>query len=241
MQNNYPLLTSFIGEVSIHGIASNKPLVLEIQSLLKLGGFYREKADGIFGEKSFKAFKQFKAHAYLDKPDVLGKTTAESLLEIVDLGVHPTPQDRPVSLDTTLFVLPGGEPVRSDELIKGSEHFTWGEATKNGTRIPKDRTVVANIIKAAAILDEIREFLGGREIMINSWYRDPATNRAVGGVSNSTHLAGHGRDIVVAGIPPLDVYRLLDPWFGNRGGLGRSPHFTHIDDRNYRARWEYGR
>ena len=84
---------------------------------------------------------------------------------------------------------------------------------------------------------------GGRRIQINSWYRDPITNKAVGGASQSRHMAGDAVDFLVvegAGyLNPFDVYGRLDPWWGNRGGLASSSLFTHIDVRGYKARWHY--
>jgi uncharacterized protein YcbK (DUF882 family) len=76
-------------------------------------------------------------------------------------------------------------------------------------------------------------------VIITSWYRDPATNAAVNGASQSRHLLGDGVDFVVSGRHPYDVYADLDSWWGNQGGLASSRSFTHMDARGYRARWNY--
>ncbi|MCG8367836.1 MAG: D-Ala-D-Ala carboxypeptidase family metallohydrolase [Pseudanabaenales cyanobacterium] len=124
-------------------------------------------------------------------------------------------------------ILPGG-------------HFTWAEATKNGSRIPVNKDIVYGILQVARVMEEVRKLLGSRPITINSWYRDPVTNRRVGGASRSRHLSGDAVDFVVTGIHPYDVYDRLSPWWGSRGGLASATVFTHIDVRGYYARWSYG-
>ncbi|MEM9908273.1 MAG: D-Ala-D-Ala carboxypeptidase family metallohydrolase, partial [Cyanobacteria bacterium P01_D01_bin.44] len=127
-----------------------------------------------------------------------------------------------------------GEPI-----IEGG-HFSWAEATKNGQRIPADETVVNNIIKIAKVMEEVREFLGEKPITVNSWYRDPTTNRRVGGASRSRHLVGDAVDFTVQGISPPEVNRRLEPWWGDRGGIASASSFTHLDARGHKARWSYG-
>lgn len=119
-------------------------------------------------------------------------------------------------------------------------HFTWGEATHDGTRLPENAGIVYGMIRVAKALEEVRHLYGGKTISINSWYRPPAINRAVGGASQSRHMQGDAVDFNVAGIHPYDVYARLNSWWGSRGGLASSSVFTHIDTRGYRARWSYG-
>ena len=137
--------------------------------------------------------------------------------------------------------LPGfrGNFYLSNPIIPGG-NFTWGEATHGGSRIPVNRNVVYGIIRIARVMEEVRERLGGRPLTINSWYRDPVTNRRVGGASRSRHLTGDAVDFVVPGIHPYDVYDRLNRWWGSRGGLASATVFTHIDTRGYYARWSYG-
>ena len=92
----------------------------------------------------------------------------------------------------------------------------------------------------AEVMEDVRAKFGDRPIQVNSWYRDPATNAAVGGASASRHMQGDAVDFVVKGIPCHEVFRELDPWWRDRGGLASSSVFTHIDGRGYRARWSYG-
>lgn len=140
------------------------------------------------------------------------------------------------------FKLPGYTSTfyLSDPIIKGG-NFTWAEATKNGTRIPVSKDVVHGILRIADVMQEVRAYLGDRPIVVTSWYRDPVTNRRVGGASRSRHLVGDAVDFQVKGIAPHEVNRQLESWWGARGGLASASSFTHIDARGYRARWTYGR
>jgi Peptidase M15 len=136
-------------------------------------------------------------------------------------------------------------------IFKGS-HFTWGEATKDGTRIPTDTEfdgnlitaaqITANIIRVTKKLEEIREIFDNRPIIITSWYRDPESNRDVGGVRNSQHLLGWAADFQIHGLDPNDVAAKLNQTWA--GGLGDSSAFTHVDMRQLLgwsiARWDYG-
>lgn len=122
----------------------------------------------------------------------------------------------------------------------GPGNFTWGEATHNGTRLPESTQAVYDIIRIAQAMEEIRVIYDNRPITVNSWYRPRAINAAVGGARQSRHLQGDAVDFNVTGIHPHDVYKRLDDWWGNRGGLASATSFTHIDTRGYRARWAYG-
>ena len=132
----------------------------------------------------------------------------------------------------------GSAPI----LVGGS--FSWNEATKNRTRIPVGRNIVEEIMRIADTMESVREKLGNRPILVTSWYRDPATNRRVRGASKSRHLGGGAVDFKVLGRgapSAAEVQKILDPWWGSKGGLASASTFTHIDNRGYRARWRYGR
>ncbi|HEY9737653.1 MAG TPA: D-Ala-D-Ala carboxypeptidase family metallohydrolase [Trichocoleus sp.] len=137
--------------------------------------------------------------------------------------------------------LPGFSGVfyLNNPIIAGG-NFTWGEATHGGTRIPANESVVYGIIRIAKHMEEIRKMFGDRPISINSWYRDPVTNRRVGGARFSRHLNGDAMDFNIQGYHPSSVYAKLNSWWGTKGGLASSSVFTHIDARGYRARWSYG-
>jgi len=137
--------------------------------------------------------------------------------------------------------LPGfqGTYYLNNPIIYGG-NFTWSEATHGGSRMPENAGVVYGIIRITKAMEEVRKIFGNKPITVNSWYRDPRTNAAVGGASRSRHMSGDAVDFVVPGTHPYDVYARLNGWWGGRGGLASATVFTHIDARGYRARWSYG-
>lgn len=91
-------------------------------------------------------------------------------------------------------------------------------------------------VRLVDMLEELRACLGGRPVVINSGYRCPEHNRAVGGVRNSQHLAGNAADVVVAGVSPSEVAATAKK--AGFPGVGRYSNFTHVDVRpNDPARW----
>jgi len=139
--------------------------------------------------------------------------------------------------------------VGLNQPIIAGGNFTWSEATRQGTRIPENAGVTGQIIKIARIMQEIRERLGDRTITVTSFYRDPDTNRMVGGASQSRHVVGDAVDFWVEGMTPEEAYYQIEPWFGSRGGLAVRPgSFIHVDGRGTlvdgtivggKARWTY--
>jgi hypothetical protein len=144
------------------------------------------------------------------------------------------------------------QPVELTAPLYQGSHFTWAEATRNGTRIPESTNfdgviipaaqITSNIVKLARELDKVRGDFGDRPIQINSWLRPPDVNKEVGGVSNSQHLLGWAADIVIEGYTPHQVAAILTKTWA--GGLGDSSIFTHLDLRHLMghasARWNYG-
>lgn len=100
--------------------------------------------------------------------------------------------------------------------------------------------VVDNLNKLADYLDVIREKLG-KPILVNSGFRCPVLNKAVGGVANSQHIKGLAADLVCA-----DMEKLLSV-IRKTGGFdqlikehrkGSNSYWLHVSvaPRNGRAR-----
>jgi Peptidase M15 len=137
--------------------------------------------------------------------------------------------------------LPGLSRPRSlDEPISSaSPHFTWREATRNGTRIPDSPEVTANIILCAKNMEIVRDRFGPLEI--TSWYRPKALNKRVGGASKSQHIRGLAVDFRSAtGKHSLgEIYAWCNKRFPNEGLAIKPGVFCHMDWRGNRARWVY--
>jgi hypothetical protein len=83
-----------------------------------------------------------------------------------------------------------------------SPHFTLEEFTVSDTAVrlglsnQPSPDMLARLKQTAAQLEKVRAVLGGRPITVNSAYRSPPVNAAVGGVSNSAHAQAHAVDFI---------------------------------------------
>ena len=118
-------------------------------------------------------------------------------------------------------------------------NFTWSEFTKGGDRIPVDVGVTQRVVSLSKYMDKVRSYLGNLPVRITSGYRDPNTNRRVGGASRSRHLYGDAVDFYVEGMDVVDAfYKLKD--YHTEGGLAVGNGFVHLDLRpGAPARWTY--
>jgi len=120
-----------------------------------------------------------------------------------------------------------------------SKNFTLDEfASKDGAQTPPE--VLENLRVLAKNLQVLRDELG-KSIKINSGYRSPAHNKAVGGVKNSMHVKGKAADIVVTGLTSTElaavIFKLIEQKKMRQGGVGIYPNFVHYDIRGTKARW----
>jgi putative chitinase len=90
-----------------------------------------------------------------------------------------------------------------------AEFIRSDEARKLGDPNQPTPAHLANLKITAAGMEKVREICGGRPITIHSGYRNPAVNRAVGGVTNSDHALGLAADFTVAGLTPIAAARLI--------------------------------
>ncbi len=143
---------------------------------------------------------------------------------------QPSPSPPPPSYVGKPFRLPGfSSTFYTDQPIIPNGNFTWGEATKNATRIPETRAITENIVELARLLERARSQIG-RPFVVNSWYRPPAVNSAVGGASRSQHLFGKAVDIVVPGLSGRTVANSLMAWWpGGMGIYSNLPSVVHLD------------
>ena len=82
-------------------------------------------------------------------------------------------------------------------MVKLSKHFSLEELCKTSAgfaNVPSRDDVINLCYGVNNILEPLRNYLG-KPIIVNSGYRSPSVNKAVGGVSNSQHLIGCAADI----------------------------------------------
>lgn len=95
--------------------------------------------------------------------------------------------------------------------MKLTPHFSLAELTVTNTKL--DNTPSKEIIEVlrttAFYMEKVRELLGNVAITINSGYRSPDVNRAVGGTSNSSHTYGYAVDFTAYGHTPLTISNIL--------------------------------
>lgn len=120
-----------------------------------------------------------------------------------------------------------------------SQHFSLSEFnSKDGVVVPKNYR--GNIQQLMNQLEALRTELG-TPIFINSGYRSPAHNAAVGGVRNSYHTKGMAADIRTFIHSPSQIKaaieRLIAAGKMKQGGVGLYPTFVHYDFRGTKSRW----
>jgi len=93
-----------------------------------------------------------------------------------------------------------------------SEHFSLEELTHTDHRefdnTPTD-TELANLVRLANFLEEVKVVLNNKPIMINSAFRSKQVNDAVGSKDSSQHRIGCAADIRVPGMTPDEVVRAV--------------------------------
>ena len=67
----------------------------------------------------------------------------------------------------------------------------------------------ANLVRLAIFLEQVKELLGGKPIMVNSGFRSKAVNDAVGSRDSSQHRIGCAADLRVPGMTPDDVVKAI--------------------------------
>ena len=90
-------------------------------------------------------------------------------------------------------------------------HFSLAELTVTNTKIDNtpSKEVIEVLRTTAFYMEKVREILGNVAITINSGYRSPDVNRAIGGSSNSAHLYGYAVDFTAYGHTPLTIANTL--------------------------------
>ena len=207
----------------------------EVQTVLKSAGYYNGGVDGIYGINTLNAIASFKKDSYLSRPTEIGKSTVEVLEKLGDRAsvnkeeqvalAKPVINTQAGKQTGKSVMLPGNIRVHENEWIVPGIPLTWGEMTKELTRIPVSGEVVNNIIGVAKAFALIRADIN-LPLRINSGYRPPELKI---GASKSQHKLGNAIDVC-----PLngDLNRLWAVGVKSSAiGLGKGMHkgFVHLD------------
>lgn len=85
-------------------------------------------------------------------------------------------------------------------------------------------------------LQELRDRIG-LPIRINSGYRTPAHNKAIGGSPKSQHMLGKAADISVNGWTAVKLAELCETLGFGGIGIYKAQGFVHVDTRAKKSRW----
>lgn len=118
---------------------------------------------------------------------------------------------------------------------KLSEHFSedefWCRGQDQGTcSCGHSLKIDPRLIE---LLEELRDIIGGLPLHINSGYRCPQHNAAIGGVSNSQHTKGTAADVARPSHLSFDEFAwYVDQLAFDGIGLYRCSDFIHVDVRD---------
>ena len=93
-----------------------------------------------------------------------------------------------------------------------TKHFTLEELTTTEHRElsnEPNETERTNLVRLAIFLEQVKELLGGKPIMVNSAFRSKAVNDAVGSKDSSQHRVGCAADLRVPGMTPDEVVKAI--------------------------------
>ena len=92
-----------------------------------------------------------------------------------------------------------------------TKNFTLSELTKSETALrrglnnePTQETISALQLLAVNVLQPVRDHYA-KGVKVNSGYRSPEVNAAVGGSKTSDHCKGQAADIEIAGVPNKEL------------------------------------
>jgi zinc D-Ala-D-Ala carboxypeptidase len=91
-------------------------------------------------------------------------------------------------------------------------HFTLAELTATSHRQfdnTPNEAETANLQRLAEFLEQVKEALDGKPVMINSGFRSKQVNDSVGSKDTSQHRIGCAADIRVPGMKPDEVVRAI--------------------------------
>ena len=113
-----------------------------------------------------------------------------------------------------------------------SPNFTLDELTHTDHRQfdnTPNASELANLVRLAGFLEEVKTVLGGKPVMINSAFRCKEVNDAVGSKDTSQHRIGCAADIRVPSMTPDEVVKaVIGSGIGYDQLIREFDRWTHI-------------
>jgi len=93
-----------------------------------------------------------------------------------------------------------------------TKHFTLEELTITEHRefdnVPNE-TERTNLVRLAIFLEQVKDLLGGKPVMVNSAFRSAQVNQAVGSAPTSQHRLGCAADLRIPSMTPDEVVKAI--------------------------------
>jgi len=93
-----------------------------------------------------------------------------------------------------------------------TKHFTLEELTITEHREfsnEPNETEKTNLVRLAIFLEQVKDLLGGKPVMVNSAFRSAQVNQAVGSAPTSQHRVGCAADLRIPGMTPDEVVKAV--------------------------------
>jgi uncharacterized protein YcbK (DUF882 family) len=93
-----------------------------------------------------------------------------------------------------------------------TKNFTLEELTHTDHREfsnEPNESETENLKRLASFLEQVKELLGGKPVIVNSAYRSKQVNDAVGSKDTSQHRSGTAADLRVPGMTPDEVVKAI--------------------------------
>jgi len=113
-----------------------------------------------------------------------------------------------------------------------SPNFTLDELTHTDHRQfdnTPNASEMANLVRLAGFLEEVKTAIGGKPVMVNSAFRCKEVNDAVGSKDTSQHRIGCAADIRVPSMTPDEVVKaVIESGIGYDQLIREFDRWTHI-------------
>ena len=127
-----------------------------------------------------------------------------------------------------------------EKWVPGTDHFSLDEY-KSNDGVPVPEQYYGNVQMLMNQMEVVRKALGNAPIHVNSGYRSPAHNAAVGGVPGSQHPLAKANDFTADGYTPAQIKTVLQRLINEGkilpGGIGLYNTFVHYDIRGNNVTW----